>query len=67
MDKEMEILKQLKNLRLSANLTEEEMGVYIGYNAKVVSAIEAGNRPVGLKTIIKWSEAVKKEISISFK
>lgn len=66
MDKEMEIVKQLKNLRLNANLTEDQMGEYIGFPGKVVSAIEAGNRPIGLKTLIKWSEAVKKDLVVSF-
>lgn len=63
----MEILKELKSLRLNANLTEDQMGEYIGFPGKVVSAIEAGNRPIGLKTMIKWSEAVGKQIVLSFK
>jgi len=62
----MEILKELKSLRLNANLTEDQMGEHIGFPGKVVSAIEAGNRPIGLKTMIKWSEAVGKQIVLSF-
>nr|WP_298935699.1 helix-turn-helix transcriptional regulator [uncultured Dyadobacter sp.] len=62
----MEIVQQLKALRLDAGMTEDQMGEFIGYSGRVVTAIEAGNRPIGLKTLIKWSEAVKKELSVSF-
>lgn len=62
----MEIIQQLKTLRLNAGMTEDQMGECIGYNGKVVSAIEAGNRPIGLKILIKWSQAVKKELFVSF-
>ena len=54
----------LKNARLEANFSQEEMGEVIGYNGKVVAAIENGNRTIGLKILIKWADAVGKELKI---
>ncbi|WP_211237809.1 helix-turn-helix domain-containing protein [Dyadobacter alkalitolerans] len=63
---EKEIVERIRLLRKQAGISEEQMGEIIGYNAKVVSAIETGNRPIGLKTLIKWADAVGKELIIDF-
>lgn len=62
----MEIIEKIKALRLDAGMTVDQMGECIGVTGKVVAAIEAGNRPIGLKTLIKWSAALKKELLVSF-
>ena len=66
MEKETEILKQLKLLRLQADITESEMGEHIGLPGKVISAIESGNRPIGLRTLILWAEKVGKKLTVDF-
>ncbi|PWJ53399.1 DNA-binding XRE family transcriptional regulator [Dyadobacter jejuensis] len=62
----MEIIKELKILRLEANLSQEQLGELIGYSSKVVSAIEAGKRPIGLKTLILWCKALDRNLEINF-
>lgn len=64
MEKETEIIKRLKLLRLEANISESEMGEHIGLSGKVVNAIESGNRPIGLRTLILWAEKLGKKLII---
>ena len=68
MDNEIEqaIATKIKRLRKEANITQDEMAEIIGYNSKVVSAIEEGHRSIGLKTLAKWADAVGKKLIIDF-
>ncbi|WP_138485079.1 helix-turn-helix domain-containing protein [Dyadobacter bucti] len=63
---EHELAAKIKRLRKEANISEEEMAEIIGYHSKVVSAIEAGQRAIGIKTLLKWAQAVGKKLTIDF-
>lgn len=63
---EREIATKIKRLRKEANISLEEMAVIVGYNSKVVSAIEEGHRSIGVKTLVKWADAVGKKLTIDF-
>lgn len=63
---EQEIATKIKRLRKQADISQEEMAEIIGYNSKVVSAIEEGQRSLGLKTLIKWADAVNKKLIVDF-
>lgn len=63
---EQEIAAKIKLLRKQADISQEEMAEILGYNPKVVSAIEEGHRSIGLKTLVKWADAVGKKLIIDF-
>lgn len=63
---EMEIAQKIQRLRIEAGISDEQMAEAIGYNTKVLSAIETGNRSIGVKTLIKYADAVGKKLIIDF-
>ena len=61
--------ERLKQLRLSANLSQAELAEKIGkggYNEKIIEAIETGNRNIGLNILEDWAKGCGYELSIEF-
>jgi transcriptional regulator with XRE-family HTH domain len=66
----MTLPQQLKALRLSAGLTQEQLSKLLGngsYSKQTVSAIEHGSREAGLKLINDWAKACGYEYEGVFK
>lgn len=62
------IHEKLKALRIDAGLTQTELAERLGsgYSKQVVSAIENGNRPVGIRILTRWAEVCGYTATIDF-
>ena len=61
--------KELKLLRISANLTQSGLAEKLGnggYSKGVVSDIEAGRRNIGLNLLSSWAAACGYDVEIVF-
>lgn len=58
MNRNEEIGQKIKNARVAANLTQEELGKKIGYSAMGVSYLEKGVRNIKLGDLSKIAEVL---------
>lgn len=58
--------EQLKEMRLGAKMTQQELADKMGVTVKVVSKYETGARVAGLITLKRWSNACDRRMEIKF-
>lgn len=59
----------LKALRVSAGLTQKQIGLLLGnggYTDKHIGAIENGKRNIGMNLLVDWADACGYDVSIDF-
>lgn len=64
------INERLKQLRIDAGLSQEQLSARMGrggYTKQAISSIENGHRSVGWSVIARWAEACNKVAEIVFK
>jgi len=61
------IIKQLKNARLEAGLTQEEVARKLNVNRSYISKIEIGERRLDVLELKKFAKIYNKEINYFYK
>lgn len=61
-----DVAKQLKQIRESAGMTQNEVAALLDVNQSYIVHLEKGNRNVSIATMARYANAVGKKLEVSF-